>query len=233
MSRAWNKGLTKETSHSVKKISETMRRKGLDNFKTWRDQMKRLGKIKAVYQPLRKNGELAELIGVVLGDGNIYAFPRTECLRIVGNSKNIGFIERYSHLVEKVFKKKPHVSKRKASNATDIVIYENQISRRLGIPAGARAKLTVQVPTWIRKNRSFIIRYLRGLYEAEGSICFHEKTYTHKLLFANRNESMLNNVFQLVRNLGFHPHRSQYQIQISRKEEVQNLKNLLRFRLYS
>ena len=150
----------------------------------------------------------------------------------MGNANNTGFIDRYASLVERTFKKKPRVSKRKDSNATDIVLYEKYISKRLGIPSGARAHLNITVPTWIKKNRAFTIRYLRGLYEAEGSLSFHAKTYTHKFQFANTNESMLTNVFTLVQGLGFHPHRSQNQIQISRKVEVQKLKNLLKFRRY-
>ncbi|MDD5152951.1 MAG: hypothetical protein PHS95_03110, partial [Candidatus Pacebacteria bacterium] len=80
--------------------------------------------------------------------------------------------------------------------------------------------------------KEYIIRYLRGLYEAEGSFCVHEPTYTHKFLFANKNISMLNNVYGLMKALGFHPHRSKYQIQISRKEEVQRAIKILGFRDY-
>jgi DNA-binding transcriptional regulator WhiA len=232
MAVPWNKGLKKSTHPSVMKTASTMKVRGIDNFKKWRDEMKRLGKIKSAYPPLQKNGDLAELIGVIVGDGNIHAFPRTECLRIVSNSANTGFIKRYTALVKKIFDKTPRVSKRKESNATDIVIYEKCISTRLGIPAGARGKLTIEVPEWIYKNRSHTVRYLRGLYEAEGSIHHHEKTYTHKLLFSNSNESMLRNVFTLLKKLDFTPHRSKDKIQISRKEEVQKLENLLEFRRY-
>src|SRR3990167_5677036 len=64
----------------ARKISETMRAKGLDNFKEWRNEQKRLGNIKSEYPSLEQGGDLAELIGVVLGDGHIEAFPRTERL---------------------------------------------------------------------------------------------------------------------------------------------------------
>ncbi len=233
MKTSWNKGHTKRTHPSLQKTSDTMKRKGLDNFKAWRDEMKRKGKIKSSYPSLKKDGDLAELIGVVLGDGNIHVFERTESLRIVGNAKNAGFVSHYAVLVEKIFKKKPRVSKRKFSNATDIVIYEKKISARLGIPSGARGALTIATPSWVKRKKEFKIRYLRGLYEAEGSLCFHEKTYTHKFLFSNRNQSILKNVFTLVKELGFHPHISPSQVQVSRKEEVQKLKNLLRFRSYA
>jgi hypothetical protein len=194
--------------------------------------MKHIGKIKSHYPAFKRDGNLAELIGVTLGDGNIHSFARTECLRIVGNSHNYSFIERYAEIVERVVKKRPAVRKRKASNATDIVIYEKYLSKRLTIPTGARGRLTIKVPSWIRRSKKMKIRFLRGLYEAEGSIHFHAKTYTHKLLFSNRNESLLSIVENGLKKLGFHPHRSLYVIQVSRKVEVQKLKKLLEFRSY-
>jgi len=228
----WNKGHTKKTHPSLEKTSNTMRLKRIDNFKIWRDRMKMNGKIRSKYIALKKNRDLAELIGVVLGDGHIGKFPRCESLRIVGNYKNKGFINRYAKLVEDVFKKIPTVSKIKASNASTITIYENKISQRLGIPVGSRRDLQYKLPLWIKRSKKNRISFLRGLYEAEGSINHHEKTYTHKLLFSNKNESLLNLVQKLVLELGFAPHYSRDKVQISRKNDVQKLKNLLKFRSY-
>ena len=209
-----------------------MKLKKIDNFKKWRDGMKAEGKIKSEYLPLEKNGDLAELIGVVLGDGHICVYPRCEELRLVSNSNSQGFVERYAKIMETVFKKKPSIIKSNQSNSIKIGFYEKLISKRLGIPTGARKDLKIAVPRWIANNRKNVVRYLRGLYEAEGSFCVHEPTYTHKFLFANKNESMLNNVYSLMVGLGFHPHRSKYQIQISKKEEVYKAMKVLGFRDY-
>ncbi len=229
---SWSKGLTKETNPSLMKTSETMRIRKLDNFKKWRDRMKSEGKIKSSYPALVKNENLAELIGVVLGDGHVGVFPRAECLRIVGTSTNHGFVERYSKMVERIFNKKPYVAKRKQSNATDITIYEKNISKRLGVPTGARKELALPIPNWIRRSKKFQIAYLRGLYEAEGCYAVHLPTGTHKFIFTNMNKSLISNVFELVQRLGFHPHISANKVQVSRKEEVQKLKKLLKFRFY-
>lgn len=228
----WNKGQTKNTNLSVKKISDTMRLRKIDNFKAWRDGMKADGKIKSEHPPLEKNGDLAELIGVVLGDGHICAYPRCEELRLVSNSSNSGFVERYAVLMERIFNKKPYIIHSKQSNSIKIGFYEKFVSKRLGIPTGARKDLVIIVPKWISKNEEYVIRYLRGLYEAEGSFCTHEPTYTHKFLFANKNVSMLSNVFNLMKGLGFSPHMGKYQVQISKKEEVCRAMKVLGFRDY-
>lgn len=233
MNSPWNKGLTKQTSDSVLCISNTMRRKKIDNFAKWREKAKEEGLIKGSYDPFVRDEKLAELLGVVLGDGYIGAHSRTECLRIVSNSNNQGFIERYEKLVTDIFKKKPTVKKRKNSDATDIVLYEKHIAKRLGLETGAKTHRPFLLPSWIKKNKQYKISFLRGLYETDGYIGHHEPTYTHKFVFYNINECLLDLVCKLLYELGFHPHRSKTCIQVSRKVEVDKLSKLVHFREYS
>ncbi len=229
---SWNKGLTKQTSPSLLKTSQTMKFRGLDNFSMWRKKMKESGKIKDSYPSFVKGGNLAELMGVVLGDGHIWKYPRTEELSIFSNANNSGFVERYSNLVYKVFNKNPTVKKHSGENCIRIRIYEKNISKRLGVPVSPRKDKKIIVPNWILKDNRYIFRYLRGLYEAEGSYSVHKETYTYKFLFSNKNESMLENVYFLLNKIGFHPHLGTDKIQISRKDEVVSLMELIKFRKY-
>lgn len=194
--------------------------------------MKLIGQIPSRYPPLDRNGELAEYIGVVLGDGNIGKFPRTERIIITANSNNQGFIDRYSIMTRRIFKKAPTVSKVKNKNCVRISLYQNKISSRLGIPCGNRANLKFELPRWIKRNKKNCVGFLRGLYEAEGSFCIHLPTSTYKLLFSNKNESLLSIVQEILADLGFTTNRSSYKVQVSRKDEVFKLKNLLHFRAY-
>ena len=232
MRTSWSKGLTKDTHPSLRKISETMRRKKLDNFAAWRIEAARKGKWRTSFPPLPKNGDLAELIGVVLGDGHIEKFPRTERLLIFSHSSNKGFIKRYTRLVELVFEKKTYVYKETNVNCVRISLYEKSISKRLGIPTGARKLSKIEIPSWISRNKAFTLRYLRGLYEAEGSYSVPLPTSTHKFVFTNMNQSMLKNVVKLLRVLGFSPHFDLKRVQLSRRAEVERAMNLLEFRKY-
>ncbi len=229
----WSKGFTKETHPSIAKMVATFKRKGIDNFTEWRKRAVKLGILRIDYPPFKKSGDLAELIGVILGDGHVEKFPRTESLTIACNSNNQGFINRYSKLVSKLFDKEPYVAKvSKEKGCTRIRIYQKDISKRLKIPTGNRGKIVVKTPRWILDSKGFLKRYLRGLYEAEGSFCVHKPTYTYKFLFSNRNQSLLNNVYRGLKTLGFHPHVSQYKVQVSKREEVYRVKDLLKFRQY-
>lgn len=208
-----------------------MKAKKVDNFAAWRANQKKRGLI-ATYPPLEKNGDLAELVGIILGDGYIGEFPRSEVLRIVGDVAKPGFVKLCERLVWAVFNKKPVVKKRSNSNGVNITIYQKMISNRLGIPTGAKGQVEFTVPPWILKKREYVIRYLKGLYEAEGTFCVHAKTYTHKFIFTNKNKSLLKIVFKLLVLLGFHPHKSMYKVQLSRKRDVYEAMELLQFRKY-
>lgn len=229
----WNKGLTKDTHPSLAKTSKTMRDKKIDNFSKWRERMKKEGKIKSDYLPLPHSKYLAELIGVTLGDGHIEKFPRTERLVIAANSNNHGFIKRYATLMEMIFSKRPKLMKSRAVNCLRISIYEKLISERLGIPTGKRRYVLNKVPQWILDNHEFMVAFLRGLYEAEGSFCVHKPTSTYKMLFSNRNDSLLSIVYDLVSSLGFKVNRSSFKVQVSKKEHVLRLKDLIAFRNYA
>ncbi len=228
----WNKGLTKRNHASVAKISKTFKRKKIDNFSEWRKKMIVQGKFQKEYPPLEKSADLAELIGVILGDGYVGKFPRTEVLRIFSNANNPGFVNRYAKLIKKIFNKQPYVKKRSYSNYVDITIYQKDISKRLNISVGSKRGKEFKIPRWIARNKERLIRYLRGLYEADGSFSIHKPTCTYKLIFSNINQSLLDNVYQGLKVLGFNPHTSKHKVQLSRKAEVYKFKDLIQFRHY-
>ncbi|OGN31836.1 MAG: hypothetical protein A3J01_00765 [Candidatus Yanofskybacteria bacterium RIFCSPLOWO2_02_FULL_45_18] len=161
MPSVWSNGFTKDTHPSVRKMSETMRRKKIDNFSTWRERAKSLGITPSSYPKFKRDGNLAELMGVAYGDGNISVFPRTERLIIATNSNNKGFIKRYRGLVKKLFDKEPTAIKVYNSDCVRISIYQNKISKRLGIPSGNRSEIELILPLWIKNNHEILKRFLK------------------------------------------------------------------------
>ena len=226
---AWNKGLTKENNASMTKTSETMRVKRIDNFKNWREKMMRAGIIKTSFLILPQNELTAELIGVILGDGNISVFPRCERLIISSNSNNKKFISRYSRIVEQLFGKKPSVNKTN-KNCVRISLYQKKISDRLSIPTGSRGNLDNLIPPWIEKDKKFIISCLKGLFEAEASLNIHLPTCTYNFAFSNQNNCLLDFVYNSLVYLKFHPEKRINAIRLRRKQEVEEFSKLIKFR---
>ncbi|MEK7479604.1 MAG: LAGLIDADG family homing endonuclease [Patescibacteria group bacterium] len=227
----WNTGHTKDSHPGLAKISKTFHKRKIDNFAQWREDAKRRGIIPVAYPPLRKNPQLAFLIGLVLGDGHIQKMPRCEALSIVLGTDKPPLIQMVTETIRGVFGKDPWVYKRE-SRCVTIRIYQKKISSRLGIPCGSRKNKKICAAPWIWKNKKYLLSWLRGLYEAEGSFCVHKPTYTYKFLFANRNESLLDEVYKAWQRLGFHPHCSKDKVQISKKHEVFSAKDLIKFREY-
>ena len=211
---------------SIKKTSETMKRRGVDNFRKWRE-------LHAVeYLELQPSGDLAEYIGVVLGDGNIERFPRTERLTITGDFKKSQFILRYANFTEMLFGKKPKLEKALRSDGFRLSLYQRHISERLGVPTGNRKDFAYILPKWIEGSEEYLIRFLRGLFEAEGSLSIHLPTSTYNFEFTNYNKYLLDIVEKALYRLEFHPEVRHNAIRIRRKAEVERFKNLIRFRQY-
>lgn len=228
----WNKGYTKDNHPSVEKISKTFKKKGIDNFAEWRRVAREKGVIPNGYPPFKKDQSFAFLIGMALGDGHVCKHERTESLRITLGTDKPELWRYTAKVVSEIFQKEPYVYKSTTSESMVISIYQKDISKRLDIPCGDRGLVKIRPPSWVVSKPEFLIPFLKGLYEAEGSFNVHRPTYTYKLIFTNKNDTLLDIVYDGLIKLGFNPHRSRYKIQVSRKKEVYELKNILSFREY-
>jgi len=159
----WNKGKTKLNDSGVKKISDTMKNKKIDNFKNWREKARLNGLIPDSDKILDKNVELATLIGLILGDGNIDKLPRTETLRLTLGTDKPELANFAARLITKVFNKTPSIIKRNNSNCFNVTICQKNLSKRLEIPSGARGNLQIKLAPWIWRNKSYLISSLKRL----------------------------------------------------------------------
>lgn len=207
-----------------------MRAKHLDNFRAWRDQEKQSGRVKSNYPPLLHTEVLAYLYGFILGDGHIEKHDRTEKLIVTLNDKYPILVKRVAQAIEEVFGKKATTRYVDGYHGVRVYIYERLISRRLGIPTGNKCRLVHAIPGWINSQRENSIACLKGLFEAEGSLCVHRPTYTHNFAFANTNESLLDYVYTTLMKLGLHPERRRVAVRLRRKNEVEYFRNLIKFR---
>lgn len=228
----WNKGKTKENDPSVNKISETFKRKGIDNFAGWRKNARKAGLIPDSAIPFKRTTDLAFLIGLILGDGNINVMARTQCLRITLGTNRPKLWKYTIWVIENIFNKKPSAYKRNSANCMNITIYQQNLSKRLSIPTGARKNLDIKLPTWVWKDKKMLISAIKGLFEAEGFFSIHKSSYTYNFGFSNVNTPLLNEVEKALKRLGFHPERRINAVRLRKKDEVFVFQRLIRFRKY-
>lgn len=192
--------------------------------------------------------ELAEFIGILLGDGGV---PGTHQFTISFNNKtDREYADYISSILRRLFSVDCHIHNRKNSNGADIVVNSSNLIDFLmknGIVKGNKVKNQVSVPAWINTGPEYQVSCLRGLIDTDGSFYLHKyksngKTYTYlKLGFTNCSKPLLKFVFEVLNKLKYKVFLSGDNLSIGSQFEVKryfreigshNPKHLNRFRTY-
>lgn len=187
---------------------------------------------------LEKDVKLAELIGIILGDGGI----SRKHIAISIHSKSKGYIGKVSDLIESVFAYKPKFHKRKNKDVIDLKIHSIGIVNALhkyGLTSGNKVKHQVSIPKWIKEDNSFYIACIRGLIDTDGYIGKYKKTngkytwYQYHVGFDNYSLNLLNDFIEFCNRFDIPVSRtSKYKVIIgSRKGVLKILKLTQPFKL--
>ena len=186
-------------------------KKTIHLFHQDRDLAKRVGFTirKEIKHPARCV-ELAELIGVILGDGGLSGNHQ---LVISFNSKTD---KEYSvflgKILIKLFSIEYHVHSRKNCNGADIVVSSSNLVDFLlkqGLVAGNKVENQVDIPHWIYDKVEYQKACIRGLIDTDGSFYRHRynsngKNYNYlKLCFTSCSGPLLNSVLRILKKLNF------------------------------
>lgn len=186
-----------------------------------RVKFKSLYKNRQRHEVLPKRSEkLAELIGIVLGDGNIQKFARCQRLVISCDRKYFHKTNEIKKLVYEVLKKEPKIYKRSSANCDDVCLYMQNIDKALGIKAGNKIKNRIQIPSWILENKRFSIKCLKGLFETDGTYATNKKAYVKFIEFENKCPELRLSTYRAVKNLGYNPQLGSRYVRLARKKEV-------------
>lgn len=121
--------------------------------------------------------ELAELIGIILGDGNIWTKNGGYYyLVICGDSENDkDYLLNYvKPLVEDLFNVKMYSRIHKTHKELFIAIGNKDVVFTLnhfGLPSGNKKLNNVGIPNWIFESDEYLKVCIRGLIDTDGSIC--------------------------------------------------------------
>ncbi len=164
-------------------------------------------KRKTIKKP-KKSAELAEFVGIILGDGGISARQ----IRITLNSESDYEYSLYvGGLIENLFGIKPSVYKKKKFSAIDISVSRTdmvEFCQSLGLKIGNKVKQQIDIPDWIKKNKSFQVACIRGLIDTDGSVFTHRyksgrNIYSYKKMdFGSASISLRNSVCKIMNDCG-------------------------------
>ena len=223
----WNKGLTKDINNSLLKISNALKGKEKSNFWCWQQ------KNKVEYKKLKHSEDLAEFFGTMLGDGCIEKLERTEKITVSFNRKEQDHLKHVFEIIFRLFNKNPSIRIRKNSQCDDLYIYQKKLSKRLKFPCGRKLDHELKIPKWIKSNKQYLKKCLKGLFETDGDWFIDKKYNTNVIKFTNHSDSLLDDINISLINLGYHPQRRKYDVRLARREEVYKFVDWISFRKYS
>ncbi|MCH7568578.1 MAG: hypothetical protein IIA87_04105 [Nanoarchaeota archaeon] len=169
---------------------------------------------------MKIDGDLAELMGIHIGDGCISVNKRYSEYYLGGDLKEEK--EYHNEWVAPLFNKKimiPLYDKKAPYKEHPKVgiygfhIFDKKIVRffeKLSIPSGP--KINISIPKPILRSKYLSRRFLRGLFDTDGTIYF-DKNYSAKNPINNKPRikldsvsfGLINNTYDLLIGLGFNP----------------------------
>mgnify|MGYP001558621480 CR=1 FL=1 len=171
--------------------------------------------------------DLAEFIGIMLGDGGMTRF---QCVIYLNSDTDQEFAHYVCDLVEKLFGLKAAIYKSKREKVWRVSISGVNLVEYLklkGLSIGNKVHLQVEVPPWIWAKSEYIKACIRGLIDTDGCFALHRykvngTQYCYpKICFTNRSEPILDFVDKGLKQLGFNPKRTfMYEVWLHRHSEA-------------
>jgi len=192
-------------------------------YKWWKKEGKFknnfIGKVKPIKKPAYSKN-LAELVGIILGDGSIAKYQITFTFHSKDDKEYSNFV---INLVKKLFNVPVGIHYDKRCMAANYTISRSELVnfciKKLDLKIGNKVKQQVDVPNWIKQNKQYSNACARGLIDTDGSIFTHNykvngKMYGYKKLsFTNLSKPLITFVYKTMKNIGLNP-------RISRKKDV-------------
>src|SRR3989344_3155106 len=137
-----------------------------------------------------KSKELAEIMGIIMGDGSVYVHPTKKVYQVhVASNYRSKDEEDYllnyvKPLFEKTFNITMCIKRAKKCNYVwkqnkDLVYTLN----KFGMPAGNKIKNNIKIPKWILANKEYSSLWLRGMFDTDGYLYPRNKAHRFPTMF--------------------------------------------------
>jgi hypothetical protein len=159
----------------------------------------RVTSVRSINTPQRTS-QLAEFIGILLGDGTIAPYHVAVFLN---SERDRDYICYVSSLIQELFAVEPKVYPHPTRLVTAITVARKSLVTyliSLGLPQGDKIQNGARIPAWLMQDIVLLTACLRGLFDTDGSVYPHtytrnEKQYTYvKVNFSSASQLLLSDV---------------------------------------
>lgn len=200
----------------------------------WKEWWQSEGKEKSlIIQPKQfrspnKSPELAEFIGIMLGDGGMSTYQCNVTLDSVTDHAFSLYVET---LIKKLFKVDARRYTKGTSRANNLSINRKGVVDFLisaGLKKGNKLKQGIEIPKWIFENKDYARACVRGLIDTDGCI-IHEthrikgKEYRYvRINFTSASALLTQSVLKILENENLEPklRRNGNAVQLENKEKI-------------
>ncbi|MBU0998124.1 hypothetical protein KJ570_01135 [Patescibacteria group bacterium] len=171
------------------------------------EKYRKLGcKIKKTFPDLKPSSELAELVGIILGDGGITNNQLKITLGLKADYKYALFV---TNLLEKIIGEKPSWNEYNGNVILLCISGVNLVQKLedIGVYKGNKIQRQIDVPSWIWNDIKYQKFCVKGLMDTDGGIYFHEhwiKGVRYKnmgLCFTSHSKPLLTSVSTILNTL--------------------------------
>ncbi len=209
-----------------------------EKISKWREKGDKRGRLKKIKIP-KLDEDLAELIGVYLGDGTMTPY----FIRISGDYRyDLSYFNYLSKKIYKLFNVDASINKEKNRDACYLLISSKEVCAFLKdnyqLNYGDKIRNQSRIPPSIIKNKKLALSCLRGLVDTDGSVSRRGKQFC--VQFASNNKTLLSQVHKIGKNQEIFTYLSGNETGTNRWLNVikyfrlvgsSNIKNVIRFSL--
>ena len=143
---------------------------------------------------------LAEFFGIMLGDGHL---SPTQVIVTLG-TKEETYTTYVVELIQKLFSASAKIGIRK-SGYRDVYLGSTEVAtwlRQEGL-VSHKVRSQVDVPQWIFERQEYMMAFLRGFFDTDGSI--YRLTFGIQISFTNKSTPLLVSLQSMLKKLGYKP----------------------------
>ena len=226
-------GLARIALHGNPGTVTGRRQGGLNSLRTHIENKTGFKVLKSITTP-RHSARLAELVGILMGDGHVGLYQTTVVTNSETDSQHALFVKA---LFEDLFRVQARLHYQRNKKACVITVSSKSVCRFLthqGIPQGNKITLGVHIPNWIREKPLYYKAFIRGLFDTDGCVYIDthhvdQKTYTSLgMAFANQSLPLLSFFKETLELLGLHPtQKTKFRVFLRRREDIRRYFDLI------